>query len=92
MKIFDKTRAVTIQCSWLRYDDFWYNGSIFICESFYGRFGSQNCGGIQTHKRRNSFFGISFFCEIKFEKITLVDDITYEKKNIPNKFYVKCSF
>ena len=33
-----------------------------------------------------------FFCEIKFKKITLVDDITYEKKNIGHKFYVKRSF
>ena len=33
-----------------------------------------------------------FFCKIKFEKINLVDDITYEKKDIANKFYVKHSF
>ena len=33
-----------------------------------------------------------FFCDIKFKKINLVDDITYEKKNIANKFYVKLSF
>ena len=33
-----------------------------------------------------------FFCDIKFKKINLVDDITYEKKNIASEFYVKRSF